>query len=134
MAAVVLHTPQTITHDAVVIDKAQDFNVSEQGAGGQSMGDDDTYASATFLQGVGCGVSATSTDVAPGIAVGDEASTLTCAFTVANRTTGASVTVLNAMYLGGATGVSRGGPNCSHSWLPRSADGTTSPISWTNAS
>ncbi len=128
----VLHRPYSVTHSDVTISKVQDFSWSEQGSAMPSMGDADTYASAVIPGGIGCAVQATSTDVDPGITVLSEASTLTASFKVAQATT-ATITILNCTYLGGSKSVGAGEPNSTHAWLPRSADGTTTPISISNA-
>ena len=128
----VLHKPYTITHDSTAISKAQSLSWTEQGSAVPSMGDKDTYPSAVIPVGIACAVQATSTDAAPGITELDEASTLTALFQVAQGST-AKITILNATYLGGSVTMGPGEPSVTHSWIPRSADGTTSPISITGA-
>ena len=133
----VLHKPNTVTHTpasgtAKTISKVQSASWSEQGSAIPSMGDKDIYASAVIPVGVACAVSVTSTDADCGITKLQEATALTMKFQVAQGTS-ATLTVLNATYLGGSVTMGPGEPSVTHAWLPRSDDGTTTPISITGA-
>jgi len=130
----ILHKPHNVQHDSTSITKIQDFGWTEQGTAIPSRGDRDTYASAVIPVGVDCSVTATSTPMGSGLDITmlDEASTLTAHFQVAQGTS-ATVTILNATYLGGTKSIGAGEPNVTNAWLPRSADGTTTPISITGA-
>ena len=137
MATCRIYQPSSVTfsNGSKTIDGAESFSVNETMSASPAAGDADLYATALIPGVANVSVGVTASDVAPGMTLGTVATTLTASFKVAQRTTGASISIATVMYLGCSAAPSHAGAAmASHNFQAYSATGSTSPVSWSNAS